>query len=118
MPDIPKPPPDLKAAGKRLWASITTTYELRPDESALLAAACRTVDELLHLEAALRDAPPLVAGSKGQQVAHPLLSEVRAHRATLAKLVAQLGIQDSDAATVGKAKSDMGRKLARLRWTG
>ena len=116
----PGPPADLEAAGRELWRSITATYELRADELRLLTEACRTVDELERLRAALADAEPVVAGSKGQVRPHPLIAEIRAHRLALRGLLASIGIEDADAeAGDGEAqRSAAGRALARQRWGG
>lgn len=110
----PEPPDGLEDAGQRLWRSIVGPLELRPDETPLLTAACRTLDEIEAMQLALADAPPVVTGSKGQVRPHPLIAEVRAHRLALRQLLGSLGIEDPDDA--GGEGSVAGRKLARARW--
>lgn len=115
----PEPPEELGEAGARLWRDVRRDWRLRPDEDRLLLAACRTMDELGRMEAALAAADPVVAGSKGQTRAHPLIAEVRAHRLALKALLAGLGIEDAvGGEELGAARSDAGRKLAQQRWAG
>jgi hypothetical protein len=113
----PKPPAGLKAKGKALFRAVIEEYDLRADEMALLASACRQVDEIGDMERILRKAPTMIPGSRGQMRPHPLLAELRQHRLALAKLLAQLDFS-TDAVDQGLARSDSGRKLARLRWGG
>jgi hypothetical protein len=64
-------PAGLGTAGRHLWRRITEGLRLRPDELALLEAACRTADDLAALEGALRKAKPVVTGSAGQLCPNP-----------------------------------------------
>ncbi len=113
----PKAPVGLGSAGRRLWRDVRGAYELRPDEQRMLTAACRTADELEQLEAALKEAEPVTAGSKGQARPHPLYAEVRAHRLTLRQLLVAVGLEEADAGhNEGTARSHAGRQLARKRW--
>lgn len=90
---------------------MTADLVLRADEMLILESACRTLDLLARLDAALESAPLTVGGSAGQEREHPLLSEVRQHRALLAAHLRQLDIR-ADGATDMSA----GRALARQRW--
>lgn len=116
----PVVPAGLGDAGLTLWRAVRSEWTLRPDEEALLVAACRTVDELGRLEEALADASPVVAGSRGQTRAHPLVSAVREHRRVLRELLGSLGLAEADAlAGEGRpdlARSQAGRQLVRQRW--
>lgn len=111
-------PDGLGRAGSRLWESIAGAYELRADEVSLLEDACREKDIVARLEEALADAPLTVKGSMGQEVASPLVSEVRQHRTTLASLLKALKLPDSPAgAQRRKAEvSEKAREAARARW--
>src|SRR2546430_15985174 len=108
MAEQPKParrptrPADLRAAGRRLWASVVADFDLGPDEIGALVEACRTADELADLRAALTGQPMTVLGSTGQTVANPLLAEVRRHRATLGQLLERLSLPRSEERRVGK----------------
>lgn len=105
-------PRTLKAGGKKLWRETTNSYELRQDELETLRAACGEVDLITRMEEALEDEPLTVLGSQGQIVAHPLVQELRQHRATLAQLFAKLKLPDegSDGA------SNQQRSAAQSRW--
>jgi pyruvate/2-oxoglutarate dehydrogenase complex dihydrolipoamide acyltransferase (E2) component len=117
----PPVPAGLGEEGRHLWVAIRRDWKLRPDEEVVLVAACRTVDELGRLEAAAVEAPATVLGSRGQVRAHPLLGEVRAHRAVLRHLLASLALREAAAAVpgdgFGQARSHAGRQLARQRWS-
>src|SRR4051795_10050000 len=94
--ELPKAPRGLQARGRKLWQDVLTDHELRPDELAVLAAAARTADELDRMEAELTTAEVVVAGSTGQERPNPLFREAREHRKTLAALLKQLGLTESD----------------------
>lgn len=109
-----KPPTRLSAKSRRLWTEITGAYELRVDELRVLEDSCREIDLIERMEAEQRDLPLVVKGSQGQDVAAPLVQELRQHRATLARLLLQLRLPDEDA---GAGRSSAGRELAMSRWT-
>lgn len=103
------------AAGTSLWNQVAAVYELDPAEEMALGAACRTADEVARLEQALIECGVVVAGSKGQDRAHPLLAELRAHRLVLLRLLEAVGL-DVDDVDRSFAKSHAGRQLAHQRW--
>lgn len=115
----PEPPKTLGPAGRALWIDIRRDWDLRPDEERMLLAACSTADELARMEEALASADPVVSGSKGQDRAHPLIAEVRAHRLALRAFLDSLGITDAQASAGDDAaeRSHAGRQLARQRWS-
>lgn len=111
-----KAPAGLGAAGRKLWREVLADFELPPDGLALLVQACRTVDELERLREALANAEVMTTGSQGQPVTSPLFAEARAHRATLAKLIAQLALPDEDDVTPLTVTQERARKAAQTRW--
>ncbi len=118
---LPEVPDGLGQYGGAFYLRVLAEWKLRPDELELLAAAARTIDELRRLEEALDDASPVVAGSRGQTRAHPLVREVRDHRLALKQLLGAAGIGIAEASAGGRddlglARSDAGRKLAQQRW--
>jgi hypothetical protein len=113
----PSPPPGLKANGIRIWKAVMAEFSCDPVELELLAALCRTVDEVAVLEKALADAEPLVHGDRGQlPKANPLLNEVRLHRKTIENLSLALALP-LEGETYGRRRSAQARTAVNARWT-
>lgn len=77
-----KPPRGLGVDGRRLWRSVAEELaedglELTATERYWLASACKLVDQAAVVEAELTCAPLYLKGSMGQQVANPLIGELR-----------------------------------------
>jgi len=115
----PKAPAGLAVGGRRLWSNVAGEFELRPDELRVLEDACREVDLVDRMEIEVAKGPVLVPGSRGQDTAHPLIAEVRAHRLVLARLLRQLNLPDDEAAAHRKTseRSTSARKAALTRWS-
>lgn len=93
----------------------------RPDELAILAAACRTADQIDLLERTLAKQPAMIAGSQGQKVLHPAIPEVRQQRQLLATLITRLDIPEAPGIGGewdGLSASSRARKAAAARWSG
>jgi hypothetical protein len=88
-------PTNLRAAGKRLWASVADEWDLDEHEAAILLEAARTVDLLTQLDAAVRRDGPLVSTDQGPKV-HPAAVEARQQRITLARLIAALRLPNEE----------------------
>jgi hypothetical protein len=86
----PRAPKGLNPAGRRLWRAILSDFDLDEHELAVLVVACRTVDRLEDVAAALADAPLTTKNARGDLVAHPLLVEQRQQSITLTRLLASL----------------------------
>lgn len=91
MPE--KTPPGLKAAGKRLWSSVTDTHDLDEHEAALLLEACRTKDLLNELDATVRRDGVMLDGR-----VHPAVVEARQQKTSLNQLIASLRLPSDDGA--------------------
>ncbi len=89
-------PAGLRAPGRRLWQSVVTVYELAEHERALLLEACRTLDLLDRLDAAVRSDGPMIDTPQGLR-AHPAAVEARQQRLTYGRLLAALRLPDDDA---------------------
>ena len=85
----PSPPTGTGAAGRRLWLSVVTDYDLDEHERAVLVEAVRTVDVLDELDAAVRSEGAIVDGPQGSR-ANPAAVEARQQRIVLARLLAAL----------------------------
>jgi hypothetical protein len=88
-------PADLGPRGVALWASLTETFDLAPQEAELLHEAARVADRLDALDAIVRDEGVTVTTPQGVK-AHPALVEARQQGLTLSRLVAALRIPDAD----------------------
>lgn len=104
-------PRGLKASGKKLWDATTEKYEMREDELVVLKDACGEADLIDRMVKELATQSLTVSGSMGQLVAHPLVQELRQHRATLATLLGKLKLPDD---AVGA--SNQQREAAQSRW--
>lgn len=112
------PPTDLKTAGKRLWASVHSDYELSSAETALLREACRATDELEILRQALLDSEVVSTGSMGQPVVNRLFDEIRKHRDSLAKTITAMNLpgDDDEEETAASIRSEKASKAAKAKW--
>jgi hypothetical protein len=115
----PDPPEGLGLRAARLWDDIVEAQELRTDELRVLEDACREVDLIERMHAELQGAPLVVKGSMGQDVANPLVQELRQHRALVARLLGSLKLSDEDGEEYdARARSAQARKAAVARWQG
>lgn len=113
-----KAPRGLGAGARKVWRSITDQFDLNPAELRVLEDACREVDLIDLMEERLASQQLIVAGSMGQDVANPLLQEVRQHRAVLTRLFAAMKLPAVDDAGGAAAASSSARELANRRWHG
>lgn len=104
-------PKGLQLAGRRLWKDIAGKYELRPDEVRTLEAACKTADMIEQLEDAMKGQEPMIPGSRGQMIAHPLLAEIRMQRITFTGLLRTLKLPDD-----GAGSRNQQRDAVTTRW--
>jgi hypothetical protein len=81
-----------------------------PTSVLVLDQLCTLLDELEDLEAAISEHGSLVNGGNGQLVANPALAAARQHRLAIAKLSAQLELEEESAGT------RQARHAARARW--
>lgn len=82
--------------GDALWGDVTAALDLDAHERAILAEACRTLDRLHLLDAAIRRAPLVDADGRPT----PLLAAAQAAQITFVRLIASLRLPaDLDAAS-------------------
>ena len=105
-------PENLGSKGSALWDSISTKYELRPDELRILGEAARELDLIDKMESTLAGADLMTTGSMGQPVMHPMVSEVRQHRTVLAALLRSLKLPDD----TGEGAVNQQRQAGNASW--
>lgn len=113
-----KPPTGLAARGRRYWQTTTEAFELTDSETEILLEVCRTLDDLDRLSAAIAKNGAMVAGSAGQPVVNPALTEARGQRAILHRLVSALALPDDDGHAVPTATHTRAATAAAARWAG
>jgi hypothetical protein len=86
-------------------------------ELEILRQACRTSDEIVLLEAALRGSSFVVAGYSGQPRPNPLLKIIQDHRLLLRRLVDSLALPDDDQEHGMRPGQRHARTAAQGRWT-
>lgn len=92
----PQPPEGMNEPGCRLWRSVIDSFELDEHEVTLLVQACRTVDLIDELQAAVdRDGPMIDTPRSGPKV-HPATVELRQQRIVLARLLVALRVPIGD----------------------
>jgi hypothetical protein len=109
-------PAGLGPRAIELWQGVVSRWDLRIDELLVLEAACHEVDLLDAIMERQKTEDLIGTGSQGQPVAAPLVSEMRMHRATLANLLKQLKLPDTDDGRATATTSDLARRAANARW--
>ena len=117
MTTIPRPPKGMTGRASRLWRALHEVLEFDPHETQLLIEACRALQRIDELEAAVAEHGVMVPGSTGQLVVNPAVAEQRQQQATLARLVTLLGIDlDPSSAPTVAVISQQARRAAEARW--
>lgn len=112
----PQPPAGLGDEASQFWSDITSGYKLRPDELLVLRSVCREIDLLEEMESYQDHSSLISTGSQGQDVAAPMVGELRQHRALVARLVAQLKLPD-ETGRAADSTSAAARNAANARWS-
>lgn len=120
----PATPPDLQEKGTAYFRSVADQHMLTGAEQRVLYDIACLADMVAELETAWRSAgsPMTTNGSKGQEVTHPLIAELRFHRQEMSSMVARLKLEklsteaEQTIRTGPMSRSDSGRKAARARW--
>ena len=88
--NVPEAPSGLGVSGKKLWDEVLEPWELDQHELLLLTEACRTVDQLDLLDAAVKEHGIMLPDGR----MHPALVEARQQRITLTRLIASLRLPE------------------------
>ncbi|KWT62849.1 hypothetical protein ADL21_06290 [Streptomyces albus subsp. albus] len=118
--DVGHPPPDgLGPRALALWTGTVDGLELEAGELVLLHEACRLVDDIDAMQAALAEQGPVVKGSRGQPAASPLIRELRAHKLAVTRILRTLmAAMPEEEEGERLTASQRGRKAAVSRWHG
>lgn len=97
------------SASARLLASYEAEYDLDETQRSALRLAGEHLEEAERLDAVVRKHGPMIAGSTGQLVLNPAITEARQQRSAawnvLKNLLADDGGAAVDAASMGQAES-------------
>ncbi len=110
------PPAGLRRSGRAFWRSVLAAYELDARDEPVLLEVCRTLDEVDLLREVVDRDGVTSTGSAGQVVEHPALTGLRAHRATLDRLLLRLALPDERGLAPRSAASLAAQKAAQSRW--
>lgn len=111
----PSTPRGLGPKGGAFWRRIVKDYDLAVHEEFILEQACQEIDLIARLEKEVSNVLPIVKGSKDQDIANPLLVEIRHHRATVLQLVKAIKLP-VDAGEPKNPRSARGQAAANARW--
>ncbi|ANJ26809.1 hypothetical protein [Agromyces aureus] len=112
-----KAPEGLGAKARAFWTETTKVYDLSAHEALMLEGACREIDLIDRLEDELDGAALVSRGSMGQDVAHPLLGEVRQHRAAFGSIMKQLRLPELEDEAPMSPRSMQAQAAANARWS-
>jgi len=112
-----RPPAGLGESGRAFWRSVVAVYELSPAEALSLARACKTVDLLDEVDAAVADYGIVASGSRGQPVPNRLLMVRCELERSLDMLLRALALPMPDE-TAGHRRSPSATAAAQARWRG
>lgn len=119
MTITPNPPPsNLAARGQEFWTATMDAYDLSDAERLVLAECCRTLDTLDALAAQVAADGTMVRGAAGQEVLHPAISEGRAQRVVLHRLVSALQLPDPEGGRIPTTATLRAKRAATVRWSG
>ena len=94
MADLPPVPAGVGEVAAAWWADLHETFEIEPHQVPLATEACRLIDQLDQLDAAVRR-----DGAMLEKKVHPALVEARQGRIVLTRLLASLRLPDEDGST-------------------
>lgn len=121
MAKRPQPPAALGAAGKALWRRVLALGEPEPGELELLRIACRAEDRVVELRRLIDEDGLMVAGSRGQRVLHPAMSELRQAEALSLSALRNFNWPDDEDRPDGRTRrgtfrSGSAQAAAQARW--
>jgi len=106
-----------KSRGQAFYDRTMESFELTDAELELLNECARLLDELETLKKQLDKDGVTLTMPSGIVKAHPFLAEVRSHRITLSRILAQLNLPDESGEVLATATQIRGRQNAAKRWS-
>jgi hypothetical protein len=116
-----KPPRGLGVHGRRLWRSVAgeladDCLQMTAIERVWLGSACQMTDQAAILEKALAGAARMVRGSMGQDVANPLISELRQLHLAVNLTLSRIKTDVPEAPGIGIVGLNQHRRAIDQRW--
>jgi hypothetical protein len=93
---LPPAPKGSGSAGKKLWQSVVSDFELEEHEAVQLREAVRLVDLLTDLQTVLDKDGAVITDTKGEPRVHPAAIELRQGRIALARLLSALRLPSGE----------------------
>src|SRR3546814_6299431 len=93
-------PYGLKRRGKRLWTAIMADLEGDQHDTDLVFEACRILDVIDDLAAAVARDGSTTAGSRDQIIVHPAVPEIRQQQIAFARILGQLNLDEDEVGAV------------------
>jgi P27 family predicted phage terminase small subunit len=115
--DLPAPA-SLGIAGRRVWGELWSAGGgvYRPElDSIVIARYCELTDRREHLRSRVESEGYTVAGSQGQEVAHPAARMLLETEKELRQLEGLLGLNPTDRARLGLTATRGASKLDQIR---
>lgn len=110
--DVAEFPDEWTSSAREVWRAVLTDYpDLKAAAHAALWEACNLIALADRLEETIEEHGLMTTGSAGQLVVNPAVTECRQLRTAAVLALGKLGIATAD------ASSNMGRALARHRWS-
>lgn len=113
---VVKAPSWLKKRGRALWESVLADWDYDEHEMQLIQEACRVLDTIDELTAAVDHDGVMIEGSTGQMVLHPAIGERRQQQITLSRLLSLLQLGNDDEISLERETTLKARRAAEARW--
>lgn len=114
----PRIPAKLGPRGTAFWRAVVDRYDLELDAVQLLVEVVRLLDVMDELAKDVAELGTIVETAAGGAKLNPAVAELRASKAALGRLLAQLGLPDENDATLASPVSAGARRRAERRWNG
>jgi hypothetical protein len=111
---LPRAPRGLGPRGRAFWRAAWERFEFAAHEAALLTEACRQLDLVEALQAAVDERGTMIVNRYGAPVVNPAVGALRAARAELRAQLASLNWPEE--CEVAGGRHVAASKAARHRW--